>query len=58
MKFYAKAIAAFLVSFTALLAAGSDDDNLTSGEWLGALAGGTAAGAAVYGIRNEPAPLR
>lgn len=50
---YAKAVAGALVALTAGIAVGYADDTLTKGEFWSAIAGGVAAGATVFGVRNR-----
>ena len=56
MKTYAKAIGAFVVALTGSLAVAGADNAIVLGEALMALATATAAGGAVYGIRNTNPP--
>lgn len=50
---FAKAIVGAAVAFTGAVATGAVDNAITLGEWWAAIAAGTAAGGAVFGIRNS-----
>lgn len=53
IKPYAKALAAAAVAGVGAIATGYADDALTRGEFWSAAAVAVAAGAAVFGIRND-----
>jgi hypothetical protein len=56
VKPYAKAVAGAAVAGLSAYGTALADGTVTSGEWVGVALAAVAAGAAVFGVPNKPAP--